>query len=273
MNQDHWDDHARQWSYVGAPLRPGHDDIRLIEDYVHSKHRHDTNLKAMLLGVTPEIALMDWPQNTHLLALDKNQGMINEVWPQHKLTINASVVSGDWLSSPCESGSIDIAVGDGCLTLLSYTDHYSAFFKEVHRVLNPEGGFVIRHFVRPKEAENVDDIFSDLLQGKIGSFHVFKWRLAMALHGTIEEGVAVNEIWNVWNEKSILVKDLSHLLGWAESSINTINNYKNSKAVYTFPTINEIKDVSDSFFTEMSCRLLGYELGDRCPTFILQPKH
>ena len=35
MIKDHWDDHAKQWSYIGAPLRPCAEDIQLIESYMH----------------------------------------------------------------------------------------------------------------------------------------------------------------------------------------------------------------------------------------------
>jgi len=272
MTKDHWNDHARQWSYIGTPLRPCAEDIQLIESYMHENDALSGGGNALLLGVTPELALMRWPENTRLLAIDRNQAMIDGVWPREDLRMEAKAVSGDWLATPCKTGSMGIAVGDGCLTLLSFQQHYAAFFQEVQRVISPEGCFVIRHFTRPQKAERVDDIFSDLLQGNIGNFHVFKWRLAMALHGSIEEGVVVGEIWDAWNEKNIPLERLVEEFGWSRESICTIDNYKNVDTVYTFPTVQEVTEMADQYFTQEACHFMDYELGERCPTFFLKPK-
>jgi len=147
---------------------------------------------------------------------------------------------------------MDMVVGDGCLTLLSYQRHCMAFFQEIQRVVSPEGCFIIRHFTRPEQTENIDDIFTDLLNGSIGNFHIFKWRLAMSLHGSIEEGVVVGEGWNAWNKKNIPVEQLVELYGWSEESINTINNYKNVNTVYTFPTVKEATEMSDQYFEQQA---------------------
>lgn len=272
MTKDHWNDHAKQWSYVGAPLRPCAEDTELIESHINDNFELNNKLNALLLGVTPELALMRWPEKTRLLAIDRNQAMIDGVWPRKNLTIAATAVSGDWLSTPCETSSMDIVVGDGCLTLLSYREHYAALFREIQRVVTPEGCFVIRHFTRPEQAEDIDEVFSDLLAGRIGNFHVFKWRLAMALHGSIDEGVVVGEVWNAWNERNISVEQLVAELGWERESINTINNYKNIDTVYTFPTVREVSEISDQYFEQQVCHFMDYELGDRCPTFFLKAK-
>ena len=272
MNKDHWNEHAKQWSHIGTPLRPSREDTQLIENQLFSRSERSTELKAMLLGVTPELALMDWPKNTKLLAIDRNQAMIDGVWPKNKLKINAAAISGNWLSTQQKNNSMDIVLGDGCLTLLSYKEHYSSFFKEIQRIVSDDGSFVIRHFTRPEKAENPEDIFSDLLNGKIGNFHIFKWRLAMALHGSIEEGVVVNKVWETWKDKNISLEQLIETTGWAEESINTINNYKNVNTVYTFPTVSEVTDISAQYFDQTSCHYMDYELGKCCPTFFLKPK-
>lgn len=273
MTKDHWNEHAKQWSYIGAPLRPCAEDIQLIKNYIDNNYKSEIKLNALILGVTPELALMQWPENTNLLAIDRNQAMINDVWPKQELNIDANAICGDWLSTPCDTNSMDIVVGDGCFTLLSYQDHYSDFLREIQRITRPEGCFVIRHFTRPETAENIDDIFTDLLNGQIGNFHIFKWRLAMALHGSIEEGIKVGNIWNEWNKRNISIDQLTNKFGWSKESINTINNYQGVETVYTFPTVKEISEISNQYFEQHSCYFMNYELGDRCPTFFLIPKN
>jgi len=272
MGKDHWNEHAKRWSHVGQPLRPSAEDVTLVEDYLSQAFAPEVEIQALMLGVTPELAGMKWPESARLLAVDKNQAMIDGVWPEEDVPENAKAVYGDWLCLPCEKHSVDFAVGDGCLTLLSYNEHYPQFFSEVNRVLKPGGGFIIRHFVRPEQKERVEDVFRDLIAGSIGNFHILKWRLAMALHGSIEEGVCVGDIWRAWDESDIDKSFLIDNLCWSEDSINTIDNYRDAEARYTFPTLAEVNSVADQFFDTVRVETPGYELGERCPTFFLTSK-
>ena len=271
MIEDHWNDQAKKWAHIGAPLRPCQEDIQIIEDFLRTNVSGE-DLHALILGVTPELALLSWPENTRLLGIDRNQVMVSSVWPHIKLSENASAICGDWLYTNLAKGSMDIIVGDGCFTLLSYCEHYEKLLQEMQRILKPDGWFIVRHFCRPEQKENPAAVFADLLNGRIGNFHVFKWRLAMALHGTIEEGVVVGEIWDNWCRQKIDIDSLAIKLGWQTESIDTINNYKNAEARYTFPTIKEISEISDQYFDPLACHYMSYELGDRCPLFILKPK-
>lgn len=272
MTQDHWNDHAKQWSHIGAPLRPCLEDTELIEAFLQENCTLSEPVEALILGVTPELACLRWPDQTNLLAIDRNQAMIDGVWPQQDLTVTGTAICGDWISTPCETDSKDIVVGDGCFTLLSFEAHYDPFLQEVQRIVKPSGYFVIRHFTRPEQPENVDEIFSDLTSGKIGNFHIFKWRLAMALHGTLEQGVIVGDVWDAWNDRNISATQLANDLNWPVDAINTINNYKGVATRYSFPTVDEISSLSNQYFDEKACHFMDYELGDRCPTYMLMPK-
>jgi hypothetical protein len=65
-----------------------------------------------------------------------------------------------------------------------------------HRVLRPGGLFSHRFFLRPERGEKTDSVFDELRAGRIGNFHIFKWRLAMSMHGAIEDGVRLGDIWD-----------------------------------------------------------------------------
>lgn len=271
MTADHWNDQARKWGHIGGPLRPCPEDIQIIENFLQTTFA-DKELQALILGVTPELALLSWPENTRLLGIDRNQAMVDCVWPHDKLGENASAICGDWLSTNLTSGSTDIVAGDGCFTLLSYNEHYEKLLQELQRILIPGGWFIIRLFCRPEQQEDLSIVLADLLDGKIGNFHVFKWRLAMALHGTLEEGVDVGEVWEWWNNQKIDTNSLATRLGWSRESIDTINNYKGSEARYTFPTFQEISKLLNRYFDTVACHTMSYELGDRCPLLILRTK-
>lgn len=184
----------------------------------------------------------------------------------------ATAVQGDWSAIPHASGSVDIVVGDGCYVLLPYPDIYHAVTAEVARVLKPEGNCAIRVFVRPEKQESPGQVLRDLQEGLIGSFHAFKWRLAMSLHGSINEGVCVGDVWSYWNASRIDDETLGNRFGWTEGSVQTINAYRDVDTRYHFPTMAEIRDHFSAYFEEEACHVFDYELADRCPTFFLRPR-
>lgn len=271
--RDHWSSHASQWQHVGTPLRPGTEDIRHLESLAGREIDWSGSAmsRVLLLGVTPEIARMNWPAGTQLFAADRNLAMLASVWPGFPHTGKGGLCA-DWLNLPCSDGQFSLAVGDGCLTLLSYSEQYQRFFDQMHRIIEPGGSLIIRYFLRPDSPESVQQVFEALSQGAIKSFHAFKWRLAQALHGTIDEGVRLEKIWQAWARQGIDVEKLSGQMGWPVESINTINAYRDADASYTFPLLSEIRAVTEPVFREESIWFGNYELADRCPTILYTPR-
>ncbi len=268
--RDHWNRHARQWNRVGSPLRPCDEDIRLARELIGAGEKDAGSPRhAVLLGVTPELASMDWPRGTRLTAVDRCMEMIRGVFPRDNLSVPARAVRGDWLGLPLPDESADWVVGDGCYTLLDGPESYRALGQEVRRVLRPGGRYLVRLFLRPDSPEPVSAVFDDLEAGRIGNFHVFKWRLAMALHDGAGRGVRVDAIWERWRQAGIKPRELARDTGWPEAEIRTIEAYRGSKARYTYPTLNEARAALSVQFRELACRFPGYELGERCPTLLL----
>ncbi len=269
---DHWNQHARQWQWIASPLRPAPEDIAFAERTVKGWHSKNgvPALNALLLGVTPEIALMQWPTGTHLTAVDRSQPMIDSVWSGDTATRNAHCA--EWNDLPLQPASQHIVIGDGCFVLLAYPDVYRAVIGAVRCMIRSDGIFVLRFFVRPEVRESVDKIIDDLMSGCIGNFHVFKWRLAMALHGTLEQGVRLADIWDAWHSAVPDPESLAGQLGWPYEAMHTIDNYRGVATRYTFPTLAEARTVMAAVFIEADCFLPQYELGDCCPTFVFRPR-
>jgi hypothetical protein len=129
----------------------------------------------------------------------------------------------------------------------------------------------MRYFVRPERSETQGAVVDDLWQGRIGNFHIFKWRLAMALHGSLEEGVRLGDIWSAWHEAVPDPARLAARLGWRKEVINTISNYRDVDTCYSFPTLEEARALVGDFEI-VSTRIPDYELGQRCPTLVMRPK-
>ena len=228
----------------------------------------DVPLRALVLGVTPELAVLPWPASTTVLAIDRSEAMVGALWAGAGDVAAASAACGDWRALPCTDGTIDIVVGDGCFTPLEYPHDYRAVTDEVRRVLAPDGRFVMRVFVPPAAREDLESIADDLHAGRIAGFHAFKWRLVMAVHARSVEGATLGAVWEAWHAMCPDRSALMTKLGWSADTIATIDAYRDTGTVYSFPTLEEIRATVSASFTELSCHVPTYELGDRCPTLV-----
>ncbi|AOY80925.1 class I SAM-dependent methyltransferase [Moorena producens JHB] len=268
-----WEKYPKFWNNLGAPLRPSDQDIDFLKiELLPRLNSISPELKHMvLLGVTPELATLPWSENTKISAIDNSPDMIRKVWPEKKVPRGRAIL-GNWLELPLADHSSDVVLGDGCFTLLDYCDGYQKMLSEILRVLKPEGLFAIRFFLRPSPPESVTTIFEELRAKYIGNFHVFKWRLAMALQKNIEDGIPMNNVFKFWKKEVSEPKKLLDDLNWPIEVLSTIYIYENSPSVYTFPTLNEVRKLFASQFIELFCYFPDYELGERCPTMIFKPK-
>ncbi|MBN1868390.1 class I SAM-dependent methyltransferase [Candidatus Sumerlaeota bacterium] len=269
-----WAAKLSKWPHMGSPLRPTAPDLVLAEracgDFPGVSHAHP--LRVLVLGVTPELAGLRWPEGTRLWAVDFCRPMIRGLWPDGRLGLPALAVCGDWRDMPVFDSSIDIAVGDGCYNVFQPPDGYRLLSAQVRRVLKPTGRVAMRFFVRPAENESLDVVFSDLLEGRVGNFDIFRWRLQMAVHGTTDEGTCQGDAWEVWNAREIDTDALAEKLGWSRAALATIDLWQGSRARLCFPTLNEVREALADDFVEIAHHCPDYELGDRCPALLLTPR-
>ena len=269
---DHWQQHARQWRHLASPLRPAPTDVAIFEEIAAAATPADPLCpRALLLGVTPELALMRWPTATRLLAIDRSAGMITLVWPRHRQP-GALAILGNWRSPPVAAGTIDLIIGDGCFTILPYPEGYREVAGGLRQIMAPRASLALRFFVRPDRAEPMGKVLADLRAGRISSFHTCKWRLAAALHGPNgEDGVRLADIWQAWREADYTPPPEAGP-GWTEEAVATIGNYRGVETRYSFPTLAEIRDIFGEYFREEACRYATYELAERCPIMLFRPR-
>jgi len=270
---NHWDKHGQQWELISPPLRPSTHDTDCFSSIVRewSADKDQDSLAALLLGVTPEIAHMDWPDNTRLLAVDYSAQMIKSVWTMQDRQ-NRLAFRSDWRTLPLSDHSVGIVIGDGCFTLQSYPDGYKDLVAEFRRVLRENGLLIVRFFVRASDTASPEQVHEQLLAGSFGNFHIFKFRLAIALQNTAAEGVCVGDVWENWNMQGYDIGKLAAKLNWQPETIRTIDAYRDMKARYTYPTINELKSAFSPWFDHIAQYTHEYEFGENCPTLVMQPR-
>ena len=265
--QRFWQSVPKQWKNFGPPLRPCAEDIRVMEDQVERWRRESSSKSCdvLLCGVTPEIVQMQWPENTSFWAVEKSQAMIDEVWPAGQDSWK-QVVLAEWTRLPFGPNSFDIVIGDGCLTSLEYPAQQRVFLESVQAVLRPGGRLIMRFFVQRDQPERPQDVFRDLSEGRIGSFHVFKWRLAMSLQTAAEDGIKVDDIWKTWREAGVETP-------WPPQTVQTIDTYRDSQHRLTFTRAGEIHSLFAEDFEQLAWLEQDYELSERCPILVYAQRH
>lgn len=267
-----WGRHSGQWSRVGPPLKPSPEDTALILSALQPTFDATSGpCHLAVLGVTPELVQLTWPETVRLAAFDHSADMIARVWQPHP-TIHSQVHEADWRALPLEVGVLHAAVGDGSLNVLPELKQYPAVLQELHRVLAAKGRLVIRAFIRPDLAEEVADVVDAAFGGQVGSFHALKWRLAMALTQEPGASVAVEDIYAVFEANFPSRFDLSAATGWLKEQIDTIDAYRGSPTRYTFPTLAAFREQCQPWFDVIEVAYGTYELADRCPTLTLVRK-
>jgi hypothetical protein len=231
----------------------------------------DRPLAGLLLGVTPEIAGLDWPPRSELLAADRSIEMVRLVWPGD-VPGRRRAECADWFTLLSHAGPFDVVIGDGSFNTLTFPDGLVAIARLIHRALRADGILVIRLFVEPERRETAAGVFADLQRHAIGSFAVFKFRLAMALQSGSGGGVRLAEVWQVWHDAGIDEAGLRAATGWPLEVIRTIETYRDSPGVLTFPTRRQAEDALGELFAVEWESVPNYEMGDRCPTLVLRSR-
>jgi hypothetical protein len=268
--ESYWDGFARAFANLGSPLRPCSPDIQFLEDSIGrwaQQHRVGT-LHGTMLGVTPELAKMRWPNGSQILAVDKSMPMAQMAWPGD-LPETRAVVCGNWLSLPRRSSSCHVVAGDGSINCLRFPEEFRTLSNSVARVLTDDGLLLLRCYLQTETPEDPDAVYGDLCSGAVQSFHAFKLRLLMAVQKDATEGVALRNVWESWVARNLHREDLYSRYG--RPAVETIEYYRDSLTVYSFPTLRELRQVLMPVFEEVRLLTPDYEMGDRCPTLVLTP--
>ena len=265
-----WRSFAREWHHFSSPLRPCKEDLAFMTKAISSHCSHLDSARALLCGVTPEIAELRWPDGMYLSAVEQVPEMIECVWPGD-LPRRRQVICGDWLNFPAQDGSYDVVIGDGCFTTTSYPNGHQALSNRIKQLLKVDGIAVMRLFIQANKKESVQQVFSDLYAGNCGSFHSFKWRLAMSLQEDALSGIRPDDIYAAWKRFGPNNQELSDFTGWPLPAIATIELYAGKQNPYAFPSLDMILRLLRQNFKILEIYKPQYELGERCPIVLFMP--
>ena len=226
----------------------------------------------LILGVTPELHDLAWPDRDRLHAADHTPEMITHVWPGRP----ERALHCDWRQVPLPERSVDIAMCDGGLHLMPADGGQLQLAKHLAWLVETDGFVAFRLFLPPGTREPAETVLDDLLAGRIPDLNRLKLRLGCALMPSSEEGVALRDVWTClarlaepdgWSS-------LAARLGWDETHLAAIDSYRDSGARYHF--VDEDRAISlftagtgGAFSLERITRP-AYPMGELCPTVVFR---
>lgn len=222
----------------------------------------DRDKHVLLLGVTPELSVL----GEELIAVDNSRRMIERVWPGDDERRRAIVA--DWTALPFDDDTFDAVMGDGAIN--SAPEAAEQVARELRRVLRPGGRAVFRMFCSPDKAEDLLAIAADVDPAWAANLHSLKWRIAMSLAASTENGIIpVQTILRTFNEMFPDRAELAARTGWSLEEIATLDAYSGADHNMRFPTLAGILALAAPYLKHVSL-LPGadYPLAERCPTIV-----
>jgi SAM-dependent methyltransferase len=267
----YWDSLGVIYWHIGAPLRPSKEDTQIMEGAVRqwAPQVEGRSQRALLLGVTPAIAEMQWPRNTFLTAIDNAFGMAKVLWPGN-VPGERGVAVADWLSLPLRNASCQIVVGDNSLSCVRYPDSLYRLLADVARVLDEDGVLVLRCLLQPEEPECPNHLLANMFEEPDTNFTQFRVRLMMALQQDSRRGIATSEVYRLWSIQNFDLDEVVERTGWKKKEIDFLEFWRQNDAVYTFLTLEEMRSILEECFEEVEILTPSYTLGARCPTLVLR---
>lgn len=252
-----WQNFAKGFERLGAPLRPSVSDVESLRGAIAGSDE-----RVLLLGVTPELTGL----GKKMVAVDKEPGMIADVWPGDDHRRRA--VLANWLDLPFDDASFDAAIGDGSMNAVAGCRE--ELLVEVRRVLAPAGILALRVFCSPESPETLRDIRRELEEGWNGNVYSLAWRIAMSLAPDKADAVvAVREVAQTFNELFPDRDAVAAKTGWNAAEIAFFDRLEAGAHSVGLPTLDTAVELLQRTFPQY--RVIpgsGYPLAERCPTIV-----
>jgi hypothetical protein len=266
----YWNSFSDPWRYVRPPLRPDASDVAAVRRVAlrRADELSGNRMRTLLLGVTPEIANLDWPTGTELRAIDRSPEMIARHWSGDRPGRTAACL--DWFQGVPLHGPWDFMVADGSLNCLRDTGRVKALIELLQHHSQRGALLVARCFVEPEPRQPPEAVFRNLRMGNYDSFHIFKFHLAMSLQSAAGSGVRLADVWERWSAEAIAVEELHQTAGWPIAEIRTIDVHRGSENRLWFPTLAQMRALLEERFHLEELTIPEYAMGERCPRFVLR---
>ena len=258
---------------MGSPMRPEPREISFIEGNVEkwvSDVNGQSNLKALLLGVTPEIVNMNWPIGIELEAVDRSEAMAEAFWlgdipGKRKLT------QGNWWDFPAAANSFHFIFGDGIFNIQEFPGQFKTFASRMSALLHLDGLAFFRVFTRSENPASPEEVISQLRSGHISSYQDFKLSFTIALQEDASVGYAssIPNVHQALKEMGVSAEELALLRGYSGIAEPMLALSKPQSLQMCFPSQQEFIEAVSPWFHVVEVGYGGHLLAHHCPVFCL----
>ncbi len=267
-----WKQIANMWNtYFTSPSRISQDENKKYKEWLREIKKG--KIKALVLGVTPEIREALIALDYEITCIDINKEMILAMDSVLKVkSPNEVVINENWLENSLMDNTFDVVIGDCVLSNVKWEER-DKLLLEIKRVLKPNGIFITRFFSIPREKpfKTINKLLEHFSKKE------FNYKSALELvfelqifcynsedhKGTFSEPKKVLEKFRVKNNFNFESKNLNKILDivwnfWCEKYLNKIYYYpyrdeeeQRIKKFFEILKIYEAKDHNYSKITPM----------------------
>ena len=265
-----WNSRIDLYKSMTPPLRPDVSEVELLKDTITQLRasRCGQPLHVLLLGLTQEYLLMDWPEDVDLKVIDRSELMISHFWPGD-IAGKRQLVRADWLSMPFADSTFDLIIGDGVFNLMSYPDGFGRFAHVLTQKLRTGGMLWVRVFTQSSPPEKPEALICEY--GRSDSIHYFefRYRLACSLQEVLPGGFdgTKETLDRYMVDQGISLSELYRKSSFTPPEIPPqVNVPKDLNPVF-YPTREQFSDLLADHFSTISISHGTHTLARRTPVF------
>lgn len=254
------------WSITKSPARPAPEDMSFCLEAMHKFMNKGSAPRVLSLGVTPEFYQLHWPAGTDYLAVDCNPDMIWAIWPGPI----EQTLCANWLSMDLPPSSRDIAYTDAGLLWLAYPQEHGTLVQKLKYILADGSILILRLVTPPENRQPLHKIINEARCGQISNLNVFMLRLLINMQKNSREGVDWNRLCQV---VSAIAPDIDELCSKLYSISGPHFQAVPMAIKQHYVSVAEVIDIfchQVGGFEVLDINYPTYEMGENCPTLILQ---
>jgi len=130
----------------------------------------------------------------------------------------------------------------------------------------------MRCFCRPRSGLGIDALFDELFSGRIRNLDLFRWLLAIAVHGASATGVAVRAVWEQWAARVPDARARQARMGWSDDGLDNMERMATATMHYSFATLDELLGGTAPAFEVLERDTPGYAWAEFFPRIVLRAR-
>jgi hypothetical protein len=274
MIKEFWLARASRIGYLSVPGEPSDEDLRVYSRYAFPLQgaQAATRKSGLLLGVTQGI--VDWCRKRALriTVMDFCAPLAQKLQSMHQDWDGLCTIIEDWLTTSQKDNSFCWAAGDGAVNAVGSGRNVATLFRQIHRLLLPGSIVIQRLMIRPSPTPDCGEILERAASGRIHGLGALKHQMAQSLQPSFMDGVQLCEVRNAILEGGLILHNSDGYYPWSHEPLSALDYCAIEGASLCYPTLEELRSLTQTDFEELSISYGSYEMAQLCPTIVYRTR-